>query len=234
MQVLVLPDAAAAATKAADFVADAAGVAIRKRGRFLMALSGGSTPWLMLTRLAALAVDWSRVHVFQVDERVSPDGDSNRNWTHINAVFLSKVSIPAEQVHPMPVTRGDLREAAAAYAEQLRQVAGVPPKLDLVHLGLGLDGHTASLVPNDSVLLVRDAEVAVTDDYQSHRRLTLTFQALNRARNVLWLTTGSDKHEVLSRLLSGDTSIPAGRVRGVRATVFADTGAIGLSASGST
>lgn len=233
MQILVLPDAEAAATRAAFLIAESAALAIRKRGQFSLAVSGGSTPWMMLARLANLPVDWHHFQVFQVDERVAPDNDANRNWTHIEEILVSRVSIPPEQVHPMPVTSADLGAAAATYEAELRRVAGSPPKLDLVHLGLGVDGHTASLVPGDPALAVRDQEVTSSNIYQGHQRLTLTFQALNRARNVLWLATGHDKRDVLAKLLNGDQSIPAGRVRGGRATVLTDVAAMGLSGDSS-
>jgi 6-phosphogluconolactonase len=229
VQILVLPDAEAVAARAAAMIAETAATAIRKRGRFHFAVSGGSTPWLMLERLAALPVDWRHVHVFQVDERVAPDNDPSRNWTHVNEAFLSRVHLPREQAHAMPVMASDLRAAAVEYEAELRRLAGTPPKLDLVHLGLGMDGHTASLVPGDPALAVKDAEVTTTNAYQGHLRLTLTFQAINRARNVLWLATGHDKREMLLRLLHGDRTIPAGRVGGVHATVMTDTAAMTLS-----
>ena len=234
MEILVLSNAEAAAGRAATMIAEFAAIAIRKRGRFQLAVSGGSTPWVMLDRLATLSVDWPRVHLFQVDERVAPDGDKSRNFTHIKEVFLSRVPIPPDQIHAMPVTAKDLGAAAASYEAELRRVAGSPPKLDLVHLGLGQDGHTASLVPGDPALDIRDADVTSTNAYQGHVRLTLTFQAINRARNILWLATGHDKRDMLARLLNGDRSIPAGRIRGGRATILTDKAAMGLSGDAGT
>ena len=119
----------------------------------------------------------------------------------------------------MPVWAHDLDAAASMYA------ADLPAALDLVHLGLGPDGHTASLVPGDPVLDVTDREVAVTGIYQGRRRMTLTYPALNKARGVLWLVTGEDKVDALQRLLRGDTSIPAGRVAAENALVLADRSA---------
>jgi len=171
----------------------------------------------MLRALTLEDVPWDRVDLFQVDERVAPDGAADRNLTAL------RESLPAPaRVHPMPVERGDLEAAAKRYAETLASVAGSPPVLDLVHLGLGDDGHTASLVPGDPVLDVRDREVAISGPYQGRRRMTLTYPALDRARQVLWLVTGEGKAAMLARLHAGDAAIPAGRVRAARATVFAD------------
>jgi 6-phosphogluconolactonase len=157
-----------------------------------------------------------------VDERVAPAGDPDRNLTHLRESLLSKVPMPSEQAHAMPVEENDLEAAAASYASLLRQIAGSPPVLDLVHLGLGPDGHTASLVPGDPVLDVTDHDVAVTGVYQKRRRMTLTYPVLNRARCILWLVTGPDKAEILQRLANGDESIPAGRIRRDTAVLLAD------------
>ncbi len=190
---------------------------VADRGRFALAVSGGSTPMRMLRALTLEDVPWDRVDLLQVDERVAPDGAADRNLTAL------RESLPAPaRVHPMPVERGDLEAAAKRYAETLASVAGSPPVLDLVHLGLGDDGHTASLVPGDPVLDVRDREVAISGPYQGRRRMTLTYPALDRARQVLWLVTGEGKAAMLARLHAGDAAIPAGRVRAARATVFAD------------
>ena len=172
---------------------------------------------------------WEHIHLFQVDERVAPDGDISRNWTHLIETLLSQVNIPEGQSHPIPVTMSDLGAAAAHYSATLQQIAGTPAVLDLVHLGLGADGHTASLVPNDHVLSVFDADVAVTAEYQYQRRITLTYPLLNRARNILWLVVGAEKRDALNKLLNGDRSAPAGRVNAARATVLTDSAAIGSS-----
>ena len=165
------------------------------------------------------------MHVVQVDERVAPSGDRDRNLTHLRESLLSRVPLPPEQFHAMPVEENDLEAAAASYANLLRQIAGSPPVLDLVHLGLGPDGHTASLVPGDPVLDVTDRDVAVTGVYQNRRRMTLTYPILNRARCIMFLVNGSEKAEILQRLVSGDTSIPAGRVQRDTAVVLADRAA---------
>ncbi len=218
-------DSLAAARAAAARMAELARAAVAARGRFTVALSGGHSPWRMLEALAALDVPWSGVHVFQVDERVAPAGDPDRNATHIGESLLSRAPLPRDQVHLMPVERPDLAAAAADYAKTLSGLAGAPPVLDLVHLGLGPDGHTASLVPGDPVLDVTDADVALTGAYQAHRRMTLTYPALNRARRVLWLVTGDDKPAMLAKLRAGDRTIPGGRIRADAAEVFADAAA---------
>ncbi|MGE5339807.1 MAG: 6-phosphogluconolactonase [Gemmatimonadota bacterium] len=218
-------DAAAVARAAAAFIAAQARAAVAERGRFGMALSGGRTPWLMLRELADEDVPWAKVHVFQVDERVAPAGDRERNFTHLQESLLAHVVLPAGHVHPMPVEGADLVAAGASYAAALRESAGSPPVLDLVHLGLGTDGHTASLVPDDPVLDVSERDVAVTRPYQGRPRMTLTFPVLDRARCVLWIVTGAEKAAVLARLRDGDRSLPAARVRRDRARVIADRAA---------
>ena len=224
----MLPDADAVAQRAAEFIADAAREAVAARGKFAFAVSGGRTPWQMLRALAALPMPWSETHLFQVDERVAPHGDPDRNLTHIGESLLSRAKLAPAQVHAMPVEATDLPAAAARYAQELEAIAGTPPMLDLVHLGLGTDGHTASLVPNDPVLQVSRTSVALTAPYRGHPRMTLTFPVLDRARSVLWVVTGAEKGAMLSRLVKGDYRIPAGRVNGERATIIADAAAAGL------
>jgi 6-phosphogluconolactonase len=225
MQVDVLADPDAVAQSAARFIAAQASSAIAERGQFKLAVSGGRTPWAMLRALAVLPVDWTSVQVFQVDERVAPPGDDSRNLTHIGESLLARAPLPAANMHAMPVEATDLAAAAARYAQTLASVAGTPPVLDLVHLGLGPDGHTASLVPNDPVLDEDFADVALTQPYQGHRRLTLTYPIINRARCVLFVVTGPDKVTALRELRAGDANIPASRVRGGRRLVFADAAA---------
>ena len=227
MKIEVFPDADTVAREAAAIVAMDARAAIAERGRFVMAASGGRTPWLMLRALAHEDVPWDDVHVVQVDERIAPDGDDDRNLTHLRESLLGQAELRPEQIHAMPVEASDLTLAAAKYSAALRQLAGSPPVLDLVHLGLGPDGHTASLVPGDSVLGVEDADVALTGDYKGRRRMTLTYPIINRSRRVLWLVTGNDKAEMVGRLYAGDTSIPAGRIERDRALVLADRAAAG-------
>jgi len=227
MKVEVFPDADTVAREAAAIVAAKARAAIAERGRFIMAVSGGRTPWLMLRALAHEDVPWDDVHVVQVDERIAPEGDPDRNLTHLRESRSGQASLRPEQIQAMPVEAPDLRVAAEQYSKALREIAGSPPVLDLVHLGLGPDGHTASLVPGDPVLAVDDADVALTGVYQGRRRMTLTYPILNRSHGVLWLITGSDKAEMVGRLYAGDTSIPAGRVNREHALVLADRAAAG-------
>ena len=190
-----------------------------------MAVSGGKTPWAMLRALADEEVPWPSVHVFQVDERIAPAGDPDRNLTHLRESLLSRAPLPPEQIYAMPVESADPAATAIDYSKRLEKVAGTPPVLDLVHLGLGPDGHTASLVPGDPVLGVTGSAVALTGVYMGRRRMTLTFPVLDRARKVLWLVTGGEKVPMLKRLLAHDPTIPAGQVRSDDALVLADRAA---------
>lgn len=225
LQLKVLVDAPAVALAAARDIAREARLAVQERGRFILALSGGSTPWQMLRFLATQELPWERLHLVQVDERLAPEGHLDRNFTHIRENLLRRVPLPPGQVHAMPVEAPDPDAAAAWYARTLADIAGLPPVLDLVHLGLGADGHTASLLPDDPVLQVIDRDVAVTAVYQGRRRLTLTYPIINRARCLYWLVTGAAKAPMLRRLIQGDRSIPAGRIRRDGVMVLADQAA---------
>jgi 6-phosphogluconolactonase len=221
----VFADPDSVAREAAHIIAAEAREAIAERGRFVMAFSGGHTPWKMLRALADEDVPWDSVHIVQVDERVAPAGDPDRNLTHLRESLLDHAPVPPDHVHAMPVEASYLNAAAAQYALTLERLAGSPPVLDLVHLGLGPDGHTASLVPGDPVLEIANADVAVTGAYQGRPRMTLTYPILNRSRRILWLVTGGEKAEMFVRLLNGDQSIPAGRLRQDAALVLADRAA---------
>ncbi len=210
-----LADPGAVAAAGAAFVAKRARAAVAATGSFHFAVSGGHTPWAMFAELASESVPWEQVVIYQVDERVAPPGDPDRNLTHL---VKALGSAPA-QVRAMPVNDSDLAAAAASYA------ASLPGQFDLVHLGLGPDGHTASLVPGDPVLSVTDRLVALTRPYQDRVRMTLTYPALARARQLLWLVTGEDKKDPLARLLVGDTTIPAGRVEAAASLIMADRAA---------
>jgi len=225
MKLEVFDHADSVARAAAVTIAAAARAAIAARGRFALAVSGGRTPWIMLRALATEDIPWVGVHICQADERVAPDGHPDRNLTHLRESLLQHAPLRPEQIHAMPVESPDLQAAATQYALTLREIGGSPPVLDLVHLGLGPDGHTASLVPGDPVLDVTDEDVALTGVYQGRRRMTLTYPTLNRARRVLWVVTGSEKEEMLRRLCDGDLSIPAGRVRQDQALALADQAA---------
>ena len=222
MNIAVFPESESVARAAAKLIAEEARTAVSARGKFVMAVSGGKTPWIMLRSLAREDVPWGAVHVFQVDERVAPSGDPDRNLTHLRESLLTDAPLDPERVHAMPVESGNLEAACNEYARALLEIAGSPPVFDLVHLGLGPDGHTASLVPGDPVLDAMDVEVALTRIYQGRRRMTLTYPAINRSRKVLWLVTGSEKAGMLARLRLRDPSIPAGRVFPDRAEVMAD------------
>ncbi len=191
-----------------------------------MAVSGGKTPWKMLSALAREDVPWEGLHILQVDERIAPEGHADRNLTHLIESLTGHAPILPENIHAMPVEDKDPEEAAASYARTIRVIAGSPSIIDLVHLGLGPDGHTASLIPADPVLDVTDRDVANTGIYLGRKRLTLTYPVINRARMILWLVTGSEKNEMLQRLLESDLSIPAGRISREHALILADKDAI--------
>ena len=212
----VLADADAVAAAAAVVVGDCCRAAVADHGRFTFAVSGGRTPWAVFARLRETDLPWDRVTLYQVDERVAPAGDADRNLAHLHAAVGG---LPVRIV-AMPVDLPDLDRAADLYAREL------PPQFDLVHLGLGADGHTASLVPGDAVLDVTDRRVAVTAHrYQGRRRMTLTFPALATARHTLWLVTGADKQTALAGLIAGDRSFPAGRVEAADSLILADAAA---------
>jgi 6-phosphogluconolactonase len=198
---------------AAGVLAQALRARLETQARVSFAVSGGSTPGPAFRALADLPVDWPRVDIYQVDERVAPVGDPARNLVGLREALVDRVDAV---VHPMPVEAHDLDAAAFEYAAQL------PSVLDVVQLGLGDDGHTASLVPNDSVLDVTDRRVAVTEPYRGHRRMTLTYEPLARASELVWIVAGADKAAMIERLLDGDPSIPAGRLPQDRAILVTD------------
>jgi 6-phosphogluconolactonase len=227
MMIEVHDDADAVAKRAAAVVAEEARVRVDTAGRFVFAVSGGTTPLKMLFALTKENVPWERVHVVQVDERVAPSGHADRNLTHLYESLLASASIPYDQIHTMKVEDKDVHRAAAEYAELIKKITDGTSVIDLVHLGLGADGHTASLVPDDPVLDFDDVDVAMSEIYQGRNRMTLTYPAINRARRILWLVTGREKASMLPRLQIGDTSIPAGRVRQTDALLLADRSAVG-------
>jgi len=213
----IVADAEAAAAEAARVVRAAAARAIAARGRFNFAVSGGRSPWRMLEMLADDGLDWSRTALFQVDERIAPTGSPERNLTQM---VLTLPLVCQAAIRPMPVGAADLPTATADYEYSL------PERFDLVHLGLGADGHTASLVPGDPILDTDDRQVAFTrGEYQGTRRMSLTFKAINGARQILFLVTGEGKEDALAKLIAGDQSIPAGRVVNPDITVVTDIAA---------
>jgi 6-phosphogluconolactonase len=208
----------AAARRAAELIAAAGQRAVADHGSFSFAMSGGRSPWAMLAILGDLEeMPWAETELFQVDERIASPGSEDRNLTHM---VLGLSMDHQSALRPMPVTNRDLDAAAHEYDTSL------PERIDLVHLGLGPDGHTASLVPGDPVLEVDDKRVSVTtNEYQGHRRMTLTYPALAEAREIIWLVTGEEKRDPLRKLIAADPSIPAGRVRNGSMSIVADSAA---------
>jgi len=228
LKIEVLADDDAVAKAAAGVIAAAAREAVVARGVFTLAVSGGKTPWAMLKDLASEEVPWSQVHVFQIDERIAPEGDPARNLTHLHESLLGNAPIPKENIHAMPVNAEDPVDGAAEYEKTLQEICGNPPTLDMAHLGLGPDGHTASLTPNDPVLEVTDRDVALTDPvhlYQNRRRMTLTYPMINRSRHIMWLATGAAKIPMIVKLRAADPSIPGGRISQQNALLLTDTAA---------
>ncbi len=226
MKIEVLADSDSVARTAAAMIAEHARAAVVARGRFIVGVSGGQTPGAMLRLLAGEDVPWRSVHVVQVDERIAPADHPERNLTGLRESLRNSPLRP-EHIHAMPVEAPDLGVAAGRYSELLRTIAGIPPVLDVAHLGLGADGHTASLVPGDLILGVTDTDVALTGDYGGRRRMTLTVPMLNRSRRILWVVTGIEKADALAGLCDGDRSIPAGLIRRDHALLLADRAAAG-------
>lgn len=218
MEIHAEATAEAAAEYAADLVLETAKRAVADRGTFTIAVSGGHTPWPMFRRLREhTGFPWGQTTFFQVDERIVPRDDPDRNLEHLIQSLPDTATI-----QPMPVDDDDLEAACNRYTSTL------PDRLDVIHLGLGDDGHTASLVPGDAVLNVRNRRVALTaGTYMGHRRMTLTYPALAATRQVLWLVAGASKQTAVSRLLARDRSIPAGAVDARNAVLIADRAALG-------
>jgi 6-phosphogluconolactonase len=225
MRLEIAKTAASAAAVAARLIAAVLGIAIGRRTRASIAFSGGSSPLPMLNALVREPLDWSAIHVYQVDERVVARGDSARNLGALDEILVWRGPLPRRNLHPMWVDRADLAGAADAYARELSQVAGDPPVIDVIHLGLGSDGHTASLFPGDPVLDVSDRSVAMTKEHNGHRRMTLTLPVLSRARSIVWFVTGAEKAGVVGDLYAGGAPFPAGRVSRRRAVLVADEAA---------
>ena len=216
LRVSVSATAEFAASEAAAEIARRARAAVAERGAFTLAISGGRSPWTMLAHLADLDMPWADTTIFQVDERIGAADDPLRNLTGLLGALPA--GRPAGVV-PMPVEADDLNAACTAYA------ATLPATLDLIHLGLGSDGHTASLIPGDPVLDVTEVDVALTGTYQGRRRMTLTYPRIAKARAVLWLVTGAEKQDALAQVLAHDLTIPAGRITNPEQVVFCDVAA---------
>jgi 6-phosphogluconolactonase len=232
IDVEILSDGPALARRVADLVAEKLAEAVDARGRATLAVSGGSTPEAFLAELAGRKLPWEAVHVFQVDERVAPPGHGDRNLTSLRQALLDRAPIPSGNVHPMPVEEPDLEAAAAAYADEIRAVTGPGGRIDVVHLGVGDDGHTASWPPGDPVVEATD-DVAIVGPFNGRLRMTLTPPAVNRAGWIVWLIAGAVKAPVVAGLLAGDPALPASRVRRHDVTLLVDDAAgAGLSTSG--
>ncbi|MCH2153274.1 MAG: 6-phosphogluconolactonase [Phycisphaerales bacterium] len=211
----------------ADWLADAILESVAQRGRCAIAVSGGRSPWPMFAILAERDdLPWDRIMLFQVDERIAPEGDEDRNLTHLKANLLSQRPELEVHTHPMPVNDEDLDAACRRYEQLLEEACGSPPSLDIVHLGLGPDGHTASLVPGDSVLQVHDRDVDLTGgEYQGRRRMTLTYPCINRAQRIMWQIVGEGKSSALRQMRAGDPSMPGSAISTDQAVIFADAAA---------
>ena len=227
MKIEVLATPELVARKAASIMADEARSSVSARGRFVLGISGGQLTPAVLREFARQDVPWDRIDIVQVDERIAPRGHTDRNLTaQLDA--LHDAPLEPGRIHPMPVEESDLTAAARSYSALLHRLAGANGVLDLAHLGLGPDGHTASLVPGDRVLGVSDADIALTGEYKGRCRMTMTYPLLNRSRRILWVVAGGEKAAPLSRLQRGDPSIPAGRIQSANALVIADAEAARL------
>ncbi len=221
MELKVLPDIETVAEQAAALISCFSGERIRQHDQFIFAVSGGSTPLKMLRRLADSDLSWDKVVLFQTDERIAPAGDPRRNLIQIEQQLLGHSALKRKHIHAMPVEHTDLKLAAKQYAQELNELCGNPPVLDLIHLGLGDDGHTASLLPTDPAL--RSCEsITISKKYQGLHRMTMTYPVINAARLRLWIVTGKNKRVILERLYSGDKRIPAGLVERNNAIILAD------------
>lgn len=216
----VLPDADSAVKAAAAALVDGIEGALAARGRCVLALSGGTSAPQLCRALATHSLDWDRVNMVQVDERLVPLSHPDRSLGQFQR-FL-----PPLQIHPMPVEDPDPDAAARAYTALLEELTGTPAVLDVVHLGLGADGHTGSLVPGEAILQVLDRDVALTDIYKGHRRMTLTFPLLNRAREIVWLATGMEKRAAIRRFYEEDPTLPASCVSAENMYLFTDQAGI--------
>jgi 6-phosphogluconolactonase len=226
MKTELFPTADQVAAGAAAYLEQEIRDALTHQKSFSLAISGGRTPWEMLKILSKADLPWKRVNLFQVDERVAPDGHADRNLTQLFQAIAGTPMVTQLRIFPMPVLAEDLEEGCREYTQVLDEITE-SKGLDLIHLGLGSDGHTASLVPGDGVMEVQDRLVACTQNtYQGRIRMTLTYPLLNAAKQLLWIVTGSEKQEIVQRLLQQDPSIPAGSIRQENALLMVDQAAM--------
>lgn len=211
--------------------------ALKERPYFTVALPGGTTPAPLYRKIASLAerYPWERTHVFQVDERFVPFDHEDSNYRMIREILLDRVPLPAANVHPVAVGAGSVQEAAEAYDREIRNFftasgreEAALPSFDLIFLGVGKDGHTASLFPGSPVLgeTRRVAAPVVLDDPGMHDRVTLTLPVLNQAKNLIFLLTGREKASILGRIVNGkDLTLPASMVspEGGKVILLADS-----------
>lgn len=224
----ICEDAEAAMRRAASFIAARLQEALDQRGRASLALSGGRTPARMCALLAAEDLAWTDIDVFQVDERIAPLDHQDRNAVLLRAAFGRRVDRSAERFHWMPVDGEDLEDAARRYA---REIEDRYAALDVVHLGLGDDGHTASLFPGAPELEASERVTLTASEHLGRRRMTMTLPLINSARQIVWLVVGQDKRRVLARLIDGDPALVAGRVRRNDALIVTDVDAAPRSSS---
>jgi len=226
MKTVIFPKAADVASASADYLAEQITATLGTKATFSMAISGGRTPWEMLRHLAQAELPWERVHLFQVDERIAPEGHADRNLTQLLQAIAGTEMATRLHSYPMPVNEANLVLAAQQYADTLWQITG-DGCLDLIHLGLGTDGHTASLIPGDPVCAEQQLDIACTTyPYQERLRMTMTYPLLNRAKKLLWIVTGSEKREMLQQLLKQNHNIPAGKVAQTAAVGYVDQAAM--------
>ena len=226
MKTEIFPQAEQVAARAAAYLEQEIRDALTHQKSFSLAISGGRTPWEMLKILSKVDLPWQRINLFQVDERVAPDGHPDRNLTQLFQAIAGTAMVTQLRIFPMPVTAEDLDASAKEYAEVLDEIKE-GKGLDIIHLGLGSDGHTASLVPGDGVLEIQNRLVACTQNpYQGRIRMTLTYPLLNAAKQILWIVTGSEKKEMVQRMLQQDPSIPAGRIQQENALLLVDQAAM--------
>jgi 6-phosphogluconolactonase len=229
MRVIVAHDAEEAARCAAGELARACAAAVAERGRAFIALSGGRSPLRAFELFAQAPLSWASIVVAQVDERCVPATDPRRNLVPLRRTLVEQGRLPSANLLAMPAEAADLDRAADDYAVLLREKLGRDGEFDMVQLGLGADGHTASLVPGDPVLAIQDRDVAFTQAYRGTRRMTLTYPRLQSARERLWLVTGAEKASALAALLEGTGTSPAVRVRREASVVVTDRAANSLS-----